>query len=271
MYKRQSVECADRGLDSFTTNLVVADPDRSANTICLAITPAMKALGARNRCRVRDIPESIDYMVAVPRMRRYMEASGQIVAAYLELVSAEDVHVYSIDECFIDAAPYLRLYRTDARTFARKLMDAAFRVTGVTATAGIGENMFQAKVALDICAKHAPDGIGQLDAESFKREVWFHRPITDVWGRALRGVWRSTAHTTWPAYALPIPRCCTANSAKTPNISSITLGAWRHARCRRRARIARAGIRSQMGRCSCAAMLRPKPKRCCEKWCCPRR
>lgn len=177
-----SVECADRGLDPFVTNLVVADPDRSANTICLAITPAMKALGVRNRCRVRDIPEGIDYMVAVPRMRRYMEASGQIVAAYLELVSAEDVHVYSIDECFIDAAPYLRLYRTDARTFARKLMDAAFRVTGVTATAGIGENMFQAKVALDICAKHAPDGIGQLDAESFKREVWFHRPITDVWG-----------------------------------------------------------------------------------------
>lgn len=177
-----SVECADRGLDPFTTNLVVADPDRSANTICLAITPAMKALDVKNRCRVRDIPEGIDYHIAVPRMRRYMEASGQIVAAYLELVSAEDVHVYSIDECFIDVAPYLRLYRTDARRFARKLMDAAYQATGVTATAGIGENMFQAKVALDVCAKHAADGIAQLDAELFKREVWFHRPITDIWG-----------------------------------------------------------------------------------------
>lgn len=104
-----SVECADRGLDPFQANLVVADPDRSANTICLAITPAMKAAGVKNRCRVRDIPDGIEYLTAVPRMRRYMEASGQILAAYLELVSAEDVHVYSIDECFVEAGPYLRL------------------------------------------------------------------------------------------------------------------------------------------------------------------
>ncbi len=177
-----SVECADRGLDPFQTNLVVADPDRSTNTICLAITPAMKALGVKNRCRVREIPAGIDYLIAVPRMRRYMEASGQILAAYLELVSAEDVHVYSIDECFIEAGPYLRLYRTDARTFAKKLMAKAFEATGVTATAGIGENMFTAKLALDVCAKHAPDGIGELDAESFRRDMWFHRPLTDVWG-----------------------------------------------------------------------------------------
>lgn len=177
-----SVECADRGLDPFQTNLVVADPDRSANTICLAITPAMKAAGVKNRCRVRDIPDGIEYLTAVPRMRRYMEASGQILAAYLELVSAEDVHVYSIDECFVEAGPYLRLYGVDARTFARKLIAKAFEATGVTATAGIGENLFQAKLALDVCAKHASDGIGWLDAESFKREMWFHRPITDVWG-----------------------------------------------------------------------------------------
>ena len=177
-----SVECADRGLDPFQTNLVVADPDRSANTICLAITPAMKALGVKNRCRVREIPAGIEYLMAVPRMRRYMEASGQILAAYLELVSAEDVHVYSIDECFIEAGPYLRLYRTDARTLARRLMDKAFAATGVTATAGIGDNMFLAKLALDVCAKHAPDGIGELDAHTFRRDMWFHRPITDVWG-----------------------------------------------------------------------------------------
>lgn len=117
-----SVECADRGLDPFTTNLVVADPDRSANTICLAITPAMKAAGVRNRCRVRDIPPGIEYLTAIPRMKRYMQVSGEIVGSYLELVSPQDLQVYSIDECFIDAAPYLRLYRTDARTFAKRLM-----------------------------------------------------------------------------------------------------------------------------------------------------
>ena len=177
-----SVECADRGLDPFTTNLVVADPDRSANTICLAITPAMKAAGVRNRCRVRDIPPGIEYLTAIPRMKRYMQVSGEIVGSYLELVSPQDLQVYSIDECFIDAAPYLRLYRTDARTFAKRLMRRAFEVSDVTATAGIGPNMFQAKVALDICAKHASDDIGQLDDESFKREIWFHRPITDIWG-----------------------------------------------------------------------------------------
>lgn len=142
----------------------------------------MKAIGVKNRCRVRDIPKGVEYLTAVPRMRRYMEASGQILAAYLELVSAEDVHVYSIDECFIEAGPYLRLYDIDAREFARKLMAKAFEATGVTATAGIGENMFQAKLALDVCAKHAADGIGWLDQESFKREMWFHRPLTDVWG-----------------------------------------------------------------------------------------
>lgn len=101
-----SVECADRGLDPFTTNLVVADPDRSANTICLAITPAMKAAGvAQPRCRVRDIPPGIEYLTAIPRMKRYMQVSGEIVGSYLELVSPQDLQVYSIDECFIDAAP----------------------------------------------------------------------------------------------------------------------------------------------------------------------
>ena len=177
-----SVEAADRGLDPFTTNLVVADPERSANTICLAITPALKAAGVRNRCRLRDIPAGIEYITAVPRMRRYMEVSGEILQCYLRFVSAEDMHVYSIDECFIDATPYLRLYRTDAKTFAKRLMRAALEQTGVTATAGIGPNMFLCKVALDICAKHAPDGIGVLDEDAFKRDIWFHHPITDVWG-----------------------------------------------------------------------------------------
>lgn len=177
-----SVECADRGLDPFVDNLVVADPERSRTTICLAITPAMKALGVKNRCRVFEIPDGIDYTMARPRMRRYMEVSAGIYAIYLRFVSPEDVHVYSIDECFIDATPYLPLYGMDARAFARTLMTAVFQETGICATAGVGTNLFLAKVALDITAKHASDNIGFLDESTFKQQIWFHRPITDIWG-----------------------------------------------------------------------------------------
>lgn len=177
-----SVECADRGLDPFETNLVVADPERSKNTICLAITPAMKAAGVRNRCRLREIPSGMEYLTAVPRMRRYMEVSAQIYRIYLRYVSAEDVHVYSIDECFIDATPYLQLYDMDVKSFAKRLMGAVREETGITATAGIGPNLFLCKVALDVTAKHTDDGIGVLDSESFMREIWFHQPITDIWG-----------------------------------------------------------------------------------------
>lgn len=177
-----SVECADRGLDPFTTKLVVADPTRSSNTICLAITPALKAAGVRNRCRVREIPEGIEYMTAMPRMRRYMEVSQQIYKVYLRFVSTDDIYPYSIDECFIDATPYLKLYDVGAKEFAERLRSAVLQETGVTATAGIGTNMFLAKVALDVTAKKTPDGIGILDEESFKRELWFHQPITDIWG-----------------------------------------------------------------------------------------
>ncbi len=177
-----SVECADRGLDPFTTDLVVADPERSNNTICLAITPAMKAKGVPNRCRVREIPAGLSYITARPRMRRYMEVSAQIYRIYLEFVSADDIHPYSIDEVFIDATPYLALYGVDVRTLAKRMTARVRDVTGVSATAGIGPNLFLAKVALDLTAKHAPDGIGQLDEESFRREIWFHHPLTDIWG-----------------------------------------------------------------------------------------
>lgn len=176
-----SVECVERGLDPFRHNLVVADPDRTEKTICLAITPAMKALGVRNRCRVFEIPPGISYIMAKPRMRLYMQRSAEIYEIYLRYVSPEDVHVYSIDECFIDATPYLELYRTDARSFARMLMDAVRLETGICATAGVGTNLFLAKVALDVTAKHVPDNIGYLDEESFKRTLWFHEPITDIW------------------------------------------------------------------------------------------
>ncbi len=176
-----SVECADRGLDPFTTNLVVADPARTRTTICLAITPAMKALGVRNRCRVFEIPEGITYITAVPRMRRYMEVSNNIYRIYLGHISAQDIRPYSIDESFIDATPYLKLYDKTPRQFARMLMDEVLEKTGITATAGIGTNLFLAKVALDVTAKHEADCIGYLDEEGFRQRIWWHRPITDIW------------------------------------------------------------------------------------------
>lgn len=177
-----SVECADRGLDPFTTDLVVADPERSANTICLAITPALKAKGVRNRCRVRDIPRGIEYLTAMPRMHRYLEVSCEVYRIYLCYVDARDAWPYSVDEAFLDATPYLELYGVDARTLAQRITARVRRETGIAATAGIGPNMFLCKVALDLMAKHADDGIGELDEETFRHEVWFHHPITDIWG-----------------------------------------------------------------------------------------
>lgn len=177
-----SVECADRGLDPFSTNLVVADESRGKTTICLAITPALKKLGVRNRCRLFEIPDGIPYTAVVPRMKRYMEVSSDIYAIYLRFVSPEDIHIYSIDECFIDATPYLSLYQKTAREFADMLMSEVLDRTGIRAAAGIGSNLFLTKVALDITAKHARDNIGMLDERSFKRDIWFHRPITDIWG-----------------------------------------------------------------------------------------
>lgn len=177
-----SVECAERGLDPMTQNLVVADVSRGRTSICLAVSPAMKKLGVRNRCRLFEIPGHIDYIAAKPHMRRYMEVSARIYGIYLEYVSPLDIHVYSIDECFIDATPYLSLYGLTAREFADELRGAVLARTGITATAGIGPNLFLAKVALDITAKHEDDGIGELDEERFRREVWTHRPITDIWG-----------------------------------------------------------------------------------------
>ena len=176
-----SVECVARGLDPMTARLVVADPERTVTTICLAVSPAMKAAGVRNRCRVFEIPPEIDYVMAPPRMRTYMQTSADIYGVYLRYVAPEDIHPYSIDECFIDATAYLSLYETDARSFAVTLMEAVRAETGIPATAGIGPNLFQAKVALDITAKHAPDGIGMLDDQSFRRLIWPHRPLTDVW------------------------------------------------------------------------------------------
>ena len=188
-----SVECVDHGYDPFEECLVVADTSRGRGTICLAITPAMKALGVRNRCRLFEIPPDVRYRAVRPRMRRYMEVSAQIYGLYLRYFSPQDVHVYSVDECFIDLAPYVALYGRTPRQMACDLMDLVMRETGICATAGLGPNLFLAKVALDVTAKHAPDNIGELDEELYKVRIWPHRPITDIWGIG-PGIARRLAH-----------------------------------------------------------------------------
>lgn len=188
-----SVECVERGLDPFTANLVVADPSRGGGAICLAISPAMKALGIRNRCRIFEIPPGVKYIIAVPRMKLYMKYSADIYAIYLRFVSSDDIHVYSVDECFIDFTPYLKTYKKTAAEMAVMMIETVKKETGICATAGIGTNMFLAKVALDITAKHAPDHIGQLDEEEFRRTIWHHTPITDIWNIG-RGTAKRLAH-----------------------------------------------------------------------------
>ena len=141
-----SVECVERGLDPFKTNLVVADPARGRGGICLAITPAMKDLGIHNRCRIFEIPKNVRYITALPRMKRYMEVSADIYGTYLNFVAPDDIHPYSIDEVFIDATNYLHIYRKNPKEMAVMLMNAVMKRTGICATAGIGTNLFLAKV-----------------------------------------------------------------------------------------------------------------------------
>ena len=176
-----SVECVERGLDPFKTNLVVADPTRSKSTICLAITPAMKKLGVKNRCRIHEIPDGIEYITAMPRMQLYIHYSAKIYSIYLRYVSKEDIHVYSIDECFMDVTDYLSLYHLTEKEMAVMLMNAVMKETGITATAGIGTNLYLAKVAMDIVAKHVEDHIGILNEISYRQKLWDHRPLSDFW------------------------------------------------------------------------------------------
>lgn len=187
-----SVECVERGLDPFKTKLVVADPDRGEGTICLAVSPALKALGVGGRCRVYEIPEGIDYIKARPRMQKYIDYSARIYEIYLRYVSKDDIHVYSVDEAFFDIAPYLTLYDMDERSIACTLRDAVFRETGIPAACGMGTNLYLAKVALDILAKHSPGLISMLDEELYKKRLWDHKPLTDFW-RIGRGISRRLA------------------------------------------------------------------------------
>lgn len=176
-----SVECVERGLDPLTTRLVVADPTRTEKTICLAVSPALKAMGVHNRCRVFEIPKGIDYVMAPPRMKLYIERSADIYAVYLRYVSAQDIHVYSIDEAFLDITGYLDLYGCTAHELGERIRRDVTATTGIPATCGLGTNLYLAKIALDITAKHSPDFFGELDEESYRRTLWNYQPITDFW------------------------------------------------------------------------------------------
>lgn len=214
-----SVECAARGLDPLTTNLVVADMSRTEKTICLAVSPSLKSYGIPGRARlfeviqrVRDVNAqrrwkyraeliegvydnnqvkgnpaiALDYIVAPPRMAEYMKVSSQVYATYLQFISADDIHVYSIDEVFMDVTDYLRSYDCSAHELAMRMIREVLKNTGITATAGIGSNMYLAKIAMDIEAKHSPadkDGvrIAELDEMSYRRRYWEHTPLTDFW------------------------------------------------------------------------------------------
>lgn len=193
-----SVECVVRGLDPLTTRLVVADPTRTEKTICLAVSPALKAYGIPGRPRLFEVNQQIarlkkeqpglelDYITAPPQMAKYLEVSGQVYGIYLRLIAPEDIHVYSIDEVFIDATEYLEMYGMDAHQLAMRLIRDVLQETGVTATAGIGPNLYLAKVAMDIEAKHSKadkDGvrIAELTEQSYREKYWTHRPLTDFW------------------------------------------------------------------------------------------
>ena len=215
-----SVECMERGLDPMTTNLVVADKSRTEKTICLAVSPSLKAYGVSGRARLFEVVQrveqvnrerqrkapgrklttsswddtqvqarpdvALDYLVAPPRMALYMEYSSRIYQVYLKYVAPEDIHVYSIDEVFIDATAYLKTYNLTPKELAVQMILDVQRTVGITAAAGIGTNLYLAKVAMDITAKHIPADengvrIAELDEMSYRRTLWSHRPLTDFW------------------------------------------------------------------------------------------
>ncbi len=184
-----SVECVDRGLDPLTTNLVVADESRTDKTICLAITPSLKAYGLGGRARlfeVRQKVRGVDFIIAPPRMAHYIDISSKIYRIYLKYIAPEDIHVYSIDEVIMDVTAYLGSYKLTAHELAMKMIRDVLSQTGITATAGIGTNMYLCKVAMDIVAKKMPadkDGvrIAELDEMSYRRELWNYRPLTEFW------------------------------------------------------------------------------------------
>ena len=192
-----SVECILRGLDPLKAKLVVADESRTEKTICLAVTPALKVYGIPGRARlfevnqkVREVErrtgEKVEFLIAKPQMAKYVEYSTKVYNVYLKYVSAEDIHAYSIDECFLDLTKYLKLYKKTARELVKTIIQDVFATTGITATGGIGTNLYLCKIAMDVMAKHVEadaDGvrIAELDEMSYRRQLWSHRPITSFW------------------------------------------------------------------------------------------
>ena len=176
-----SVECAERHMDPLTTDLVVADPSRGDGTICLAVSPHMKALGVKNRCRVFEIPKNLKYIKAVPRMQLYIDYSARIYEIYLKYIAPEDIHVYSVDEAFFDGAPYASLYGPDIRLLTQTIQDDIRETTGITSTCGMGTNLYLAKIAMDMVAKHSPSFRAEFDEASYCRELGTHMPLHDFW------------------------------------------------------------------------------------------
>ena len=192
-----SVECILRGIDPLKAKLVVADESRTEKTICLAVTPALKAYGIPGRARLFEVNqklreverrtgEKVEFLIAKPQMAKYVEYSTKVYNVYLKYVSAEDIHAYSIDECFLDLTRYLKLYKKPARELAKTIIQDVFTTTGITATGGIGTNLYLCKIAMDVMAKHVDadaDGvrIAELDEMSYRRQLWSHQPITSFW------------------------------------------------------------------------------------------
>lgn len=177
-----SVECVERNLDPFTTPLIVADPSRKGGAITLAVTPYMKTLGVPSRGRVFEIPKNIKYITAPPRMSLYVKKSKEVINCFLDFISKEDMHVYSIDEAFLDVTDYLKLYKMDDITLAKTIMARIKEKTGLTSTCGIGPNLLLAKVALDIESKHSPDFIAKWTYEDVKTKLWNITPLDEMWG-----------------------------------------------------------------------------------------
>ena len=181
-----SVECSLRGLDPFLVNLVVADKERGGGSIVLAVTPHLKKYGVASRCRIYELPTNLDIIFAKPRMQKYIDFSCMIYDVYLKYVSVEDIHVYSIDEAFLDLSPYMNYYHQPIEEIAKSIIHDIFLKTKITATCGIGPNMFLAKVALDCLAKKSPNNIAYLNETTFKEKLWDLRPISEVWGIGFR-------------------------------------------------------------------------------------
>ena len=177
-----SAECLDRGLNPFTTPLVVANPTQGNGAITLAVTPYLKTLGVKSRGRLYEIPKSIKYMIAKPRMSLYLAKSREVVEVYLKYVSLEDLHIYSIDECFLDVTNYLKMYGKSDYELALDILEDVQKSTGLTATCGIGPNMLLAKLSMDIEAKHNKDFIAKWTYDDIPTKLWPIHPLSKVWG-----------------------------------------------------------------------------------------